>query len=404
MILKIAFRNTFRQKRRTILTALAMAVGFTLLSLTIGLSDGAYGGIIEMFTRNRTGHIQVHREGYLDKPSLYETIDGYTTVGEKIQRTEGVEAWTPRVYAAGLGSVGEKSTAVQIIGIDVTREIQTTRFDNKVVEGSVLAETPSHQAVIGTGLAKILSAKVGSEIVIFSQAADGSLANDVYKIIGIAESGDDPTDRTVCYLHIEDAQELFVLEGRAHEIAVIVSNINHVDKVTNAIEASLNDSSLDVAPWQVVAKSFYRAMRADQQGDAISRWVIMLIVAIGVLNTVLMSVLERTREYGVLKAVGTTPFQIFRLVICEVVIIALGSICIGALLGVLANYLLSIYGITYPEEISYGGMKFKTLYAEVNVRSLITPAITVMLSAAVVSLFPAIKAARILPARAMRTH
>ncbi len=404
MILKIAFRNTFRQKRRTILTALAMAVGFTLLSLTIGLSDGAYGGIIEMFTRNRTGHIQVHREGYLDKPSLYETIDGYTTVGEKIQRTEGVEAWTPRVYAAGLGSVGEKSTAVQIIGIDVTREIQATRFDNKVVEGSVLAETPSHQAVIGTGLAKILSAKVGSEIVVFSQAADGSLANDVYKIIGIAESGDDPTDRTVCYLHIEDAQELFVLEGRAHEIAVIVSNINHVDKVTNAIEASLNDSSLDVAPWQVVAKSFYRAMRADQQGDAISRWVIMLIVAIGVLNTVLMSVLERTREYGVLKAVGTTPFQIFRLVICEVVIIALGSICIGALLGVLANYLLSIYGITYPEEISYGGMKFKTLYAEVNVRSLITPAITVMLSAAVVSLFPAIKAARILPARAMRTH
>ncbi len=404
MILKIAFRNTFRQKRRTILTALAMAVGFTLLSLTIGLSDGAYGGIIEMFTRNRTGHIQVHREGYLDKPSLYETIDGYTTVGEKIQRTEGVEAWTPRVYAAGLGSVGEKSTGVQIIGTDVAREIQTTRFDNKVVEGSVLAETPSHQAVIGTGLAKILSAKVGSEIVIFSQAADGSLANDVYKIIGIAESGDDPTDRTVCYLHIEDAQELFVLEGRAHEIAVIVSNINHVDKVTNAIEASLNDSSLDVAPWQVVAKSFYRAMRADQQGDAISRWVIMLIVAIGVLNTVLMSVLERTREYGVLKAVGTTPFQIFRLVICEVVIIALGSICIGALLGVLANYLLSIYGITYPEEISYGGMKFKTLYAEVNVRSLITPAITVMLSAAVVSLFPAIKAARILPARAMRTH
>ena len=404
MILKIAFRNTLRQKRRTILTALAMAVGFTLLSLTIGLSDGAYGGIIEMFTRNRTGHIQVHREGYLDKPSLYETINDYTTVGEKIHGTSGVEAWTPRVYAAGLGSVGEKSTAVQITGVDVAREIQATRFDNKVVEGSVLAETASHQAVIGIGLAKILSAKINSEIVIFSQAADGSLANDVYKIVGIAESGDDPTDRTACYLHIEDAQELFVLEGRAHEIAVIVSNINHVDKVTKAIEANLNDSLLDVAPWQVVAKSFYRAMRADQQGDAISRWVIMLIVAIGVLNTVLMSVLERTREYGVLKAVGTTPIQIFRLVICEVVIIALGSICIGALLGVLANYLLSIYGITYPEEITYGGMKFKTMYAEVNVRSLITPAITVMLSAAVVSLFPAIKAARILPAEAMRTH
>ena len=404
MILKIAFRNIFRQKRRTILTALAMIVGFALLSLTIGLSDGAYGNIITMFTRNRIGHIQVHRDGYLDKPSLYKTIDNASAVGETIQRIVGVEAWTPRVYGAGLGSVGEKSTAVQIIGVHVARETAATRFDQKVVEGSTLSETPSHEAVIGKGLAKIVSATVGSEIVIVSQGADGSIANDVYKIVGIAESGDDITDRVACYLHIEDAQELLVLAERVHEIVVIVSNINRVDKITSAIETQLNNPTLDVAPWQVVAKSFYRAMRTDQQGDRISRLVIMLIVAIGVFNTVLMSVLERTREYGVLKAVGTKPVQIFWLVVCEVVIIALGSICVGALLGTLLNYLLSIYGITYPQEITYGGMKLKTLYAEVNVRCLVIPAITVMLSATIVSLFPAIKAARIMPAKAMRTH
>ena len=404
MIPKIAFRNIFRQKRRTILTALAMVVGFALLSLTIGLSDGAYGNIIAMFTRNRIGHIQVHRDGYLDKPSLYNTIDNAAAVGETIQRIVGVEAWTPRVYGAGLGSVGEKSSAVQIIGVDVARETAATRFDQKVVEGSTLTETPAHEAVIGKGLAKIVSATVDSEIVIVSQGADGSIANDVYKIVGIAESGDDITDRVACYLHIEDAQELLVLAERVHEIVVIVSNINRVDKITSTIETQLNDSTLDVAPWQVVAKSFYRAMRTDQQGDAISRLVIMLIVAIGVFNTVLMSVLERTREYGVLKAVGTKPGQIFWLVVCEVVIIALGSICVGALLGTLLNYLLSIYGITYPQEITYGGMKLKTLYAEVNVRCLVIPAITVMLSATIVSLFPAIKAARIMPAKAMRTH
>ena len=404
MILKIAFRNIFRQKRRTILTALAMIVGFTLLSLTIGLSDGAYGNIIAMFTRNRIGHIQVHREGYLDKPSLYKTINNASAIGETIQSTAGVEAWTPRVYAAGLGSVGEKSTGVQVVGVDVARETQATRFDEKIVEGRTLEEMPTHEAVIGTGLAKLLSAKIESEIVILSQGADGSIANDIYKIVGIAESGDDVTDRVACYLHIKDAQELFVLGGRVHEIVVIVSNINRVAKVTDAIQANLNDTTLDVAPWQEVAKSFYRAMRTDQQGDSISRLVIMLIVAIGVLNTVLMSVLERTREYGVLKAVGTKPAQIFWLVVSEVVIIALASICVGALLGSLANYLFSIYGITYPEEITYGGMKLKTLYAEVNLRSLYIPAITVMLSAAIVSLFPAIKAARIMPAKAMRTH
>ena len=402
--LKIAFRNIFRQKRRTILTALAMIVGFTLSSVFIGWSDGAYSDIIAMFTRNRIGHIQVHQHGYLDKPSLYKTIDDYKSIGETIGSVNGVEAWTPRVYSAGLGSVGERSTAVQLIGIDVARETAATRFDKKIVDGQGFSGQPAREAILGTGLARRISATVGGEIVIVSQGADGSVANDLYTIVGIAESGDETTDGMACYLNIKDAQELLVLEGRAHEIVVIVSNINRVHKITGAIVANFDGSPLEVVPWQEVAKSFYRAMQADKTGDAIGRVVIMLIVAIGVLNTVLMSVLERTREYGVLKAVGTKPVQIFWLVTCEVVIIAFCSIAVGALLGTLINHLLSIYGITFPQEFTYGGLKFQTMYAEVNARSLIIPAITVLLAATLVSLFPALKAARIAPAKAMRTH
>jgi ABC-type lipoprotein release transport system permease subunit len=308
------------------------------------------------------------------------------------------------VYSAGLGSVGEKSTTVQIIGIDVVREIKATRFDKKIIDGKAISAQPMRETVIGKGLAKNLSAMVGDEIVIVSQGADGSIANDLYKIVGVAESGDYTTDRMACYLHIKDAQELLVLEGRSHEIVVIVSNINRVHKITKAIEAGLNDSTLAVASWQVVAKAFYRAMQVDKRSDAIGRVIIMLIVAIGVLNTVLMSVLERTSEYGVLKAVGTKPRQIFWLVVCEVLIIALGSIVVGAVLGTTSNYLLSIYGVTMPQEFTYGGIKFQTMYAEINTRSLIIPAITVILSAGIVSIFPALKAARILPARAMRAH
>ncbi len=404
MTLKIAFRNIFRQKRRTILTALAMIVGFTLSAVFIGWSDGAYSDMIAIFTQNRIGHIQVHRGDYLDKPSLYKTMVDYELIGQTIGNVKGVEAWTPRVYSAGLGSVGEKSTTVQIIGVDVAREVEATQFDKKIIDGKIISAQPAREAVLGKGLARNLAAMVGSEIVIVSQGADGSIANDLYKIVGIAESSDDITDRMACYLHIRDAQGLLVLEGRSHEIVVIVSNINRVQKITRALEATLNDSTLDVAPWQVVAKDFYRAMQADKRGDAIGRVIIMLIVAIGVLNTVLMSVLERTSEYGVLKAVGTKPRQIFWLVICEVLIIALGSIVVGASLGTAGNYLLSIYGITLPQEFTYGGIKFQTMYAEVNTRSLIIPAITVILSAGIVSIFPALKAARILPARAMRAH
>ncbi|MCG9126929.1 ABC transporter permease [Candidatus Poribacteria bacterium] len=404
MILKIAFRNIFRQKRRSILTALAMIVGFSLSSFTIGLSDGAYSNIINMFTRNRLGHIQVHSTGYLDKPTIYNTISDYESIGETIQSNANVEAWTPRVYAGGLGSVNEKSMAIKVVGIDVVRENQATNFDKKVVEGKTLTETASHEAIIGIGLAKRLSATVGNKIAFFSQAADGSIANDEYTIIGTIESGDDATDRTTCYLHIDDAQDLFVLQGRVHEIVVIVSNMNSIAKTVSALENSFNDRDIDVSPWQVFAKSFYIAMQTDRKGDAISRFIIMFIVAIGVLNTVLMSVLERTREYGVLKAVGTKPSQIFGLVVSEVTIIALVSVCVGAIIGTVINYLFSVYGITYPTEITFGGMKMKTLYGAVTTASLVIPTITVMLSAILVSLFPAIKAARIIPAKAMRIH
>jgi ABC-type lipoprotein release transport system permease subunit len=404
MTLKIAFRNILRQKRRTVFTALAMIVGFTLSSVFIGWADGAYSNVIAMFTRNRIGHLQVHRQGYLDKPSLYDTVNDYESVGKAIGRVKGVEAWAPRVYSAGLSSVGEKSAAVQILGIDVAREVLATRFDEKVTTGEHFSKEPAHEAIIGKGLAGILKATVGQEIVLVSQGADGSIANDLYTIVGLAESGDPTTDRTACYLDLKDAQELLVLEERAHEIVVIVSDIDRVEKIGKAIETRLDDPSLDVAPWQEVAKSFYRAMQADRRGDLIGRIVIMLIVAIGVLNTVLMSVLERTREYGVLRAIGTKPVQIFWLVIYEVSFIALLSVGVGAIFGTLSNYLLSVYGITFSEAVTYGGIEFKTMYAEVNARTLYIPAITVIISAIVAALFPALKATRITPAKAMRTH
>lgn len=393
-----------RQKRRTILTALTMFGGFVLASISVGWSDGTYSYIIDMFTRNQLGHIQIHGKGYLDKPSIYNTIEDYEKVGGKIESINGVNQWTPRLFAAGLASVKDKSAAVQVKGIDPAKENQATRFNKKIITGKTLPDTAAHAAILGKGLAEVLKADVGDQVVIVSQAADGSIANDLYDIIGIIESGDQMSDRMSFYLHLQDAQELFVLYNQIHEIAVIVNQLDQVDEITSGIEAKLDDPNLSVAPWQEFAKSFYQAMRADVQGMWIMIFVIVLIVAIGVLNTVLMSVLERTREYGVQKAIGTRPRQIFWQVIMEVNVIAVVSLFIGACLSMLANHLLSIYGITLPQSFTYGGIEFKEMYAEVNARSLYIPAITVMLSALLVSIFPALRASRIKPAKAMRMH
>ncbi len=401
---RIAWRNIFRQKRRTILTVLTMFGGFTLSAISIGWADGTYNRIIDMFTRNRLGHIQVHAEGYLDKPSLYKKIDSYEAVGRVIERTRGVEAWAPRLYSAGLASVGEKSSGVRIIGIDPERESAATRFEKKVIEGRSFSPDPSHEAILGKGAAKTLKAGVGDEIVIVSQGADGSIANDLYTIVGIIESGDATADQSSFYLHLQDAQELLVLEGAIHEIVVVVDNLNQVAQTTIAIRQTLNDPQLKVAPWQEFARSFYVAMQADKEGAWIMLFVIVLIVAVGVLNTVLMTVLERTREYGVMRALGTRPLQIVRLVLYEVALMASIGIVIGFGLSLLINYILSLHGIPMPLTFTYGGMEFTHYYAEVNAHSFYIPAITVTLSAMIVSIFPAAKAARIAPARALRMH
>jgi putative ABC transport system permease protein len=404
LILKMAFRNIFRQKRRTVLTGLSMVAGFFLAVIFIGWSDGAYNNIIETFTRNRLGHIQIHEKTYLKRPSLYKTIDSLSRIEETLLQINEVQSWAPRLFSSGLVSLGDKSAGVQIIGIDPEKETSTTHFDKKVIEGHSFSSSPSHEAIVGKGLAAILNAKINDKIVIISQAADGSIANDLYSVIGITSSGNDVDDRISFYLNLKDAQELLVLNGRIHEIALTVDRLSHVSETAKLIQTNLDDPELEVEPWQVFAKSFYQAMQADKQGMWIMLVIIIVIVAVGVLNTVLMSVLERRREYGLLKAVGTKPREIIKLVLLEVTILAVFSLLLGTILGLGANSFLSSHGIKFGEGFTYGGMTFDTMYSEINIRSFIIPAVTVLLCSTLVSLYPSFKAAKTEPAKTMRMH
>lgn len=404
LILKVAFRNILRQKRRTVLTVLTMFGGFTLAAISISWSDGTYSYIIDMFTRNKLGHIQVHKKGYMDKPSLYNTVREYEEIGKRIAEIKGVVSWAPRIYAAGLAAVKEKSAGVQIIGIDPEREETTTRFSKKIVEGREFSKKYPYGVLLGKGLAGILKAGVEDEIALISQGADGSMANDLYLVKGIIDSGDPVSDRMSLYLHIEDAQEFLVLYGCAHEIAITVDDLRSVGRLTEEIKITLDDEKLSVEPWQEFAKEFYNAMKADQKGMWITLLIIILIVSVGVFNTVLMSVLERRREYGLLKALGTKPYQVAQLIIYEVCIMVIISFSIGIPVGLLVNYLLSLRGIPLPEAFTYGGVQFSRMYTEINMRSFYIPGITIIVSAIVIALFPAISAMRTDPAKTMRMH
>ena len=381
-----------------------MVVGVVLAAVSIGWADGSYNRLIAAFTRAYTGHIQLHKGDYLDYPSIYKNIDDYEAIGKKLMSIDGIDSWAPRLLAPALGSVGDKSAAVQVIGIDPELEKRATNFDGRVDKGRAFGKTPAHEVVVGKGLAKNLHAEIGDRMVIVSQAADGSIANDAYTIVGIASNDDEMADRTAVFMHLSDAQELFVLEGRVHEILVMAKNIKMVDRLVKNIEKRIDDPSISVLSWKQVNPSFYNAMQADRRGGDITYFIIMLIVAIGVLNTVLMAVLERTREFGVLKALGTKPSQIFGMIMLEVFFMSIIGIAIGETIGIALNYLLSIKGIYVGFSMDIGGIQMDRMFTEVNAKSIVVPSVLVFLSSVLVSFFPALRAARTVPAKTMRFH
>jgi putative ABC transport system permease protein len=405
-VLKMAFRNIFRQKRRSLLTALTMFGGFILTAVAIGFSDGTFNGIVNLFTRSRLGHIQLHAQGYLKRPSLNQTISHYREIGRIIEKTEGVEAWAPRVYSSGLASVGERSVAVRIIGLDPVLENKATNFAQRVSRGRDFSLAASREIILGAELAQSLGVSIGDEVVLVSQGADGSLSNDKYRVVGLIRTGDILSDQTTIYLNLEDARDLLVLDGKIHEMIVIARSLKKVTELTSVLHQRLAAYPIDIKPWQEFAPDFHRSMKANMKGHQVLLLALFIVVAIGVLNTALMAVLERRREFGVLKALGTRPRRIFSLILLEIQLLALMSVVLGVGFSLPINYYLSRHGLPITGLIStpvtFGGMPFTNFTSEVNIQSFVIPAITVIVSVFLVAFFPALKASRTDPAQSMR--
>ena len=238
IISRIAFRNIFRQKRRSLLTALMMAGGTALFAISLGISEGSYANLIDMFTRDHTGHIQIHKRGYLDKPSLYNTLKHPDAQGLKIQNLPHVQAWAPRVYSPALAFIGKKTTGVRIIGVHPQREGAMTRLKRKLRKGRFISNGPIEEVIIGGGLVEILKADLGDEIALIAQAADGSVANELFKVVGVVSDGGDAYERMNCYMHIQRAQEFLVLPNRVHELAVVLTDQSKAEGVAKVIQAT----------------------------------------------------------------------------------------------------------------------------------------------------------------------
>lgn len=405
LTIKLAIRNILRNRRRSLLTILSMGGGYFMLSAMLSMTEGSYSNIINVFTRDHTGHVQVHKSNYLNRPSLYKTINESDKLIKTILQFNQVKGVAPRIYAPSLAYGKNKTFPANVIGINPDLESQTTYLKDKVKKGSYLNNGMTANgyfpAMMGKTLAKNLHLEIGDELVLISQGVDGSIANDIFEVVAIVGTADS-FERMNVYLSLNAIRQFISMGNKVHELAITLKHQTLAKKFARNLQQSLKNKDLQVEPWQKIEETFYKSMQADKKGNYVSMGILIFIVSIGVLNTVLMGTMERTREFGVLKAIGTRPIAIFRLIMLESLFLSLISCLLGLILVLPVNYWLATVGLALPEPIDMGGISFEYMLGEISWFSMGVPAIVVIGSTLIVSLLPGLRAARISPLQALQ--
>ncbi|MEE2736475.1 MAG: ABC transporter permease [Pseudomonadota bacterium] len=409
MLLKLALRNILRQKRRSLLTGLSISGGFVLSVFSFSLTEGTYENAIDFFTRDHTGHIQIHSGDYHERPKIYKTISQPEAVEAIIKNESKIKAFAPRIFAPALAYAGSETSVVSVIGVDPFLESKASRIEEKVSSGKYFDQEPTgrglSKVMIGAGVSVSLDVGVGDEIVLISQGADGSIANDLFEVVATVGTKSS-FDNMVVYLPLDVAQDFISVPNEVHEYVLVTANASRSVFLATILQQRIDllDVDLTVSPWQVIESSFYKSMRADQQGNYFILAIIIFLVCIGVLNTVLMSVLERTREFGVLIAIGSRPNDIFKMIFIETILLATLSMLFGLILVVPLLIFLTQIGFALPEPIDMGGVQFHDLKGSVSVTVLLGPALIIYGFASVVTIIPGFRACNITPKVAMSSH
>ena len=384
-----------------------MGAGYLLLSFSLSLAHGSYGYMIDIFTSDHTGHIQIHYDNYLKRPKLYKSIDTNGEIDSILGKNEEIVSFTSRIHSAALAYGNNKSSPVSLVGIDVAQEKTTTMLARKVKKGTFFSDQMNedgyYPAMIGFGAADSLRLDIGDEIVLISQGADGSIANDIFIIQGIVGTKTS-WEKNRVFLPLSAAQQFLAMQGKVHEYSILLDNSDVAMRVAADIQSSLDNQDIKVSPWQEVEESFYKSMQSDLQGMNFQLGIIMLIVCIGVLNTVVMSVLERTREFGVMRAIGTNPWRITLLIMLETCTLALMSCAVAFVITVPLIAWFTFEGIQLAQSMDVGGIPYDALKGEFTLTVFMVPIIVVVASALVVSIPPGIRAARITPVEALGSH
>lgn len=404
VFLLIAARNILRNRRRTAITAGGTAFGIVAFVFLFSYFDGFGEALIENSTRYVTGHVQVERAGFRQDYAPELAFDGAQAL-QQLRAAPEVAAAAPRVQAQALASSAAKSEGILLVGIVPEVEREVTFIHRTLVEGKPLASGADRDILIGRQLAERLGVRLGDKVVVMAQAADGELGTSALRIGGIFATESGSFDGAMAFVTLPAAQSLLALDARVSTINLRLRDRATLDTSLPALRQRLANPALTLEPWQALLPQVQEMVRMNRVISNIVLAIAFVVIAIAIMNTVFMAVAERTPEFGVLMALGAPPAAIQRMVVYETLALMLLASFIGYGVGVLLVVYFGRQGIDLSGFFrGYSAIPGLTgiVHPKLVLSHIGPPGLVLFVASVLVSLYPAARAARLDPVRAIR--
>ena len=407
ILVKMGSRNIWRNKKRTILTVAAIAFAVMVLEFFFSIQVKSYGAAVDASVAVFHGHLQIQVEGYNDSPEIRSTIPNALELKAKLKEDLDIEEISTRSISFGLLASESRSYGAQVVGVEPDSEGDVSNIPGLIKEGKFVNSSDYLGAALGATLAKNLQVQVGDEVTLMSQGLDGSLVATILTVSGIFESGSTEVDRNIVEISLKDFDEQFEMYGGAHAIVVDTANVEDAEILSQKIKSKLTEYGLKklvVLDWEELLPGLKQTINLDMSAGWLFYLSLILIVTFSILNTFLMSVLERTKEFGVLLSLGMKSVSISKLISYEAIILICLGVVLGNVFGALVVSYYHEYGFVAPgaEEIMKKWNLPNRIFPDITFQSFFYPSITVFLVSLLSIIYPAVKVLRLEPLKALQ--
>ena len=414
LLVRIGWRNLWRNPRGTLLTALAVGLGLALLLISLGLLDGNHEQMVGNAVRFGSGHVVIQPPGYQDTLSQELLLPAPIVSATKAflqseAKTHGLRGVSPRLLASGLLSSASNADGVRVQGVIPNEERAVSLIPQRIVEGNYLTDDRQSAVLIGAELARKLAVKVGGKVVLMTQAVqppdtdaagqgDGEMRSTLLRVGGIFRTGVEAIDAHIIQLPLPELQTLLGVPDRVTQVAVLLEREGDSKMVADGLRKQLAGVAVEILPWRVAMPSLAQIFLLDDTFNYVMNGVVLAVVGLGILNTILMRVIERRYEFGLCSALGLLPAQLAVMVIGESLAIAAISLALGLVLGLGVEHYFATSGLDlrwfFKSSLPTALVFDPIIYARLSPTRIASSLAIVFLMATMISLYPALKAAR----------